>query len=119
MNYDEFLDDEPLHEYNDIQKEIDQLYKQINDNGLTNEQEYITGLELNKPIDYLIEPAYDEFSDIDPSIIFDKLLCFNIFGGIACQQVFGAKRSWFARFSIWILIKMILFPQMLATLFAF
>lgn len=52
---------------------LESLTEQINDNGLTNEQEYITGLELNKPIDYLIEPAYDEFSDIDPSSIFDKL----------------------------------------------
>ena len=39
MNFDDLLDDEPLHEYNDIQKEIDQLYKQINENDLVSDDD--------------------------------------------------------------------------------
>ena len=31
-----------MHEYNDIQKEIDQLYKQINENGLEVDSEKMT-----------------------------------------------------------------------------
>ena len=43
---------------------------------VTNSEEVqiIENIELQKPIDYLIEPCYDEFSSINPNIIYDFLI---------------------------------------------